>query len=141
MKKLIMKIATNILTSECTYKKTYRNGYICGFGKGRVAYIEDHKNELSIITKHFSCEDDLNRYDFISDLITVESASSTEIKDYVSVEKDDDTLDLDLVKIAKQKLYFGYKINELELTKSDINSAVNQYYKKRVIKNKQIFGY
>lgn len=131
--KELKTIVKNLLTTNCAYKYIGRSGWICGFGNGRIAEIEDHRNELTIETSHYSSVYDLNKEAFINKLIDIKSASCNHIDDYIAVEDcdEDNKPEENLLKIAKRKLWFGFKITELEITEEDIDNSISKYYSQR----------
>lgn len=139
LKKELVEVIKELLTTTCVYKNIGRSAWICGFGKGVVAHIEDHRNSLEIKTEYLF--DKVGLVGFIGNLIDYRSRSLRYIDDYIVVRKctSDDGYDIYLEKIIKQKLYFQCEVYDY-LSDVDIQQSIDKYYKNMVLRNQEIFG-
>ncbi len=138
----VINIATRLLTTECCYKHTNRSGWIMGFGNGNIAYIEDHRNKLEIETAHFSDNYDFLTKELFSLIFSFWVYTSDETKEKLKVEecKDYDMPENILIKLAKSKLYYGYKNSPIEFNIDGMNEAIDIICDSAIEHHKEFFN-
>lgn len=147
MKTELIKIVSNLLRSNCIYERNNRNGWICGFGNGRISYIEDHQHELLIkAEKYTNCSDIISK-ELIDDIVNIKSISATGIISNIGVwDKNSHPYTFTepsetLMKLAKEKCWFGKEsVTKSIITDSDIEIAVDNYYSNREKEHKKLFS-